>query len=88
MIFFDVAKCSFPIGKVPFADVANAHQVLVENVMLFRVLFDFFRKIPPKVFINDSVYKVFATPFFHFLECSFPRGKLTFAMSRNGIRFD
>ncbi len=41
----------------------------------------------PDVFINASVYKVFATPFCHFAGFSFPREKFTWARSRQVNNF-
>ncbi len=78
LLFFDAAKPSFPYGKVRSRKVAKAHQGRVKNLMLFDMFFALSRKGHSKVTINDSVYKVFATAFFHFLECSFRYGKVNF----------
>ena len=42
---FDVSKCCFPIGKVPFADDVNSHQVWLTNLMLLGVFFVIFANI-------------------------------------------
>ena len=44
--------------------------------MLFMVLFVIFRKMHPKVFINDSVYKIFAIGILDVAKGLFPNGFL------------
>ena len=70
--FFDTAKPSFPYGKVMSRKVAKSHQGIVKSVMLFEMFLCTFWKGHSEVAINDSVYKVFATAFFIFLDCTFP----------------
>ena len=75
---FGTAKPSFPYGKVSSRKGAKSHQGIVKNVMLFDRFCVLFWKGHSEVAINDSVYKVSATAFYIFLECSFPYGKVNF----------